>query len=125
MLLKQGEKVVYHIRGNESSGWYYELVPGPDGSVAVNVYPESIPFSKIASLNLRSTFYIVDPGRTHDSCLPKDLFAPKFMLVTSPDETHWGESEFTTNRGKILWGSDISLFGIWRKFYRLGRDIIK
>jgi hypothetical protein len=101
-LLMQGETVVYHIRGPNSRGWYFEFVPRRHTRVVVKVYPESVPIEKIASLGQKSTFYIVDPGRTKESCLLDDYFKPKFILVSSPDERHWGESEFTKHRGKDI-----------------------
>jgi hypothetical protein len=111
MLLKQNKTVVYLIRGERTDGWIYEFVPGRDNSVAVKVYPEITSFTQISSLDLNSTFFIVDPGETKDSCLPGGLFAPKFMLVSSPDERHWGESELTKNRDNIKGG--FIYFPVW------------
>jgi hypothetical protein len=102
-LLADNQTVVYHIRNKTTNGWYHEFVPKGDGSVAVNVYPGNLSIAQIPSLALRSTYYIVDPGRTKDSCLQDDDFAPKFMIVSSPEEGHWGGSEFQKYRGLSRW----------------------
>jgi hypothetical protein len=95
MLLKQGKTVVYHIRGDACRGWYYEFVPGRNDTVAVDAYPETVEIEKIASLNLISTFYIVDPGQTKDPCT-REFFAPKsVMFVASPVGKPWTESAYT------------------------------
>ena len=102
MLLMQGHTVVYHVRTEQLRGWYYEFVPQLDNSVIANVYPERGSMDKIESLQCNSTFYIVDPGKTKDSCDLDDLFQPKLMIVASPDEGHWGGSEFRKDRGIVL-----------------------
>jgi hypothetical protein len=100
MLLKQGKTVVYHIRGSDSSGWYYEFVPGRDTFVGVNVYPAIVGIRKIASLNRCSSFYMVEPRDTKDNCI-REVLAPKsIVIVASPVGSRCGESELTKNRDK-------------------------
>jgi GTPase SAR1 family protein len=112
MLLLQGETVVYHIRGNNSSGWYFEFIADAHAPVVVSVYPENVPIDEIGSLKLRSTYYIVDPGKATDSCLPPASFKPKFMLVASLDDRrHWGGSAFAKKQCGIL--SVFKLFPVW------------
>ena len=48
----------------------------------------------IESLTKDSTFYIVDPGTTENSCLPPDAFEPRTIIVSSPKESHWGGNQF-------------------------------
>lgn len=101
MLLEQRQTVVYLIRTIDSSSWYYEFVPKSDGRVTTNVYPETIQKCFIPSLELPSSYYIVDPGRTRDSCSPGSLFQAKFILVPSPCSGHWGESDFSKRRDDV------------------------
>jgi hypothetical protein len=81
MLLKQGSTVAYLVPTVDLRAWYYEFIPQPDHSVVINLYPESTLIDKIASLENRLTFYIVDPGKTKDSCNRSDLFQPKLLIV--------------------------------------------
>ena len=70
--------------------WYFEFTPGNHSSnTTTKVYRERNGGDDIASLDDPSTYYMVDPGTTKDSCLPIPYFKPKFILVTSPDERHW------------------------------------
>jgi hypothetical protein len=39
-------------------------------------------------------YCIVDPGKTIDNCDPDGTFKGRFILVSSPDNCHWGESQF-------------------------------
>jgi hypothetical protein len=67
MLLKRRHTVVYHIRMNNQSGWYYEFSPDKESDtllVSTNVYPEDTKYYNIASLRNSSTYYVVDPGIT-------------------------------------------------------------
>jgi hypothetical protein len=107
MLLIAKKTVVYRIRGDDATGWYYEFIPRVNHPIDVNVYPETVSIHHIASLQVTSTFYIVDPGRTKKNCLLPSDFLPKYMLISSPDERHWGGSEFKKKRvneiGKFLY----------------------
>ena len=98
MLLLQRSTVVYIRRSDDCSSWFYEFVPTPDGEpleVIVNVYPEeSIKSPKIASLSKTSTYYVIDPGKSKDSCDPKDDFQARVIIISSPNEKHWGAGEF-------------------------------
>jgi hypothetical protein len=111
MLLKRGDTVVYHVRTKQLTGWYYEFVPQPDDSVAINVYAEITPINDIVSLKKRSTFYIVDPAETKDSCSVGAYFQPKLLIVSSPDEGHWGESEFFKRRHNVV--GVVRYFPLW------------
>jgi hypothetical protein len=78
----------------------------------VRVYREGISIdSTIECLKLSSTpYYIVDPGETKDSCI-LSFFEPKFMLVASPNERHWGGSKFTRCKAEFVRSSN--LFPVW------------
>jgi hypothetical protein len=95
MLLKRQATVVYLIRSVEETSFYYEFIPNANGSVTTNVYPEKDGESNIASLNSKSTYYVVDPGQTKDSCDPGNNFQAKVIIVASPDSRHWGDSMFS------------------------------
>jgi hypothetical protein len=119
LLLERRVAVVYHVRTLRKSGWLYEFVPGRDGDenddptvVVANVYPEQGYWkSEIPSLNDPSAYYVVDPGKTSDSCDPDARFLPKVILVTSPDSKHWGDGEFFKRRGNT--GGTLKVFPVW------------
>lgn len=104
-LLEKRHTVVYRICTTGKVGWYYEFVPtGSDvcPDYRVNVYPETMKTTNIPSLQREDTYHVVDPGRTKGSCLPDTDFLPKFILVTSPNSSHWGFGEFTKLRNGVL-----------------------
>ena len=55
----------------------------------------------IKSLKCKETYCIVDPGTSSDSSLVPEDFPPKLILVTSPNERHWGGNEFRKRRDKV------------------------
>ena len=111
MLIEGGDTVVYHIRTNNKKGWYYEFSPGDGTQVNARAYPEKDDPDHIPSLSQQSTFYVVDPGATEDSCNPPLIFKPKTIIVASPDSRHWGGGEFMKMRG----GKEghIRFFPVW------------
>jgi hypothetical protein len=112
MLLKARLTVVYHVRTKNMTGWYREFTPDKESDkVTTNVYPETTNVHYIASLADSSTYYIVDPGKTKDDCCPDSNFKPKVILVTSPDERHWGESEFIKERNRTF--GTFKYFPLW------------
>lgn len=103
-LLEEKKTVVYLIRTNWLSGWYYEFTPQANDerkTVIAQVYEESTFKRNIDSLEKRDTYYIVDPAHTKDDCNPASDFVPKFILVTSPHDSHWGDRQFTKERGNV------------------------
>jgi hypothetical protein len=98
MLLEMNKTVVYLVRTLDKSAWNYEFIPKADGSIVTSVYTEKMDRSDILSLELRDTYYIVDPGQTKDSCDPDRLFQPKVIIVASPDPEHWNDREFRKTR---------------------------
>jgi hypothetical protein len=126
MLLMVNKTVVYHMRAPRDAGWMYEFIPGSnDGDpVTANVYPEQAFKSGVPSLREPSTFYVVDPGKTTDSCDPSSLFRPKVIIVASPDSKHWGANEFRKERADLE--GVIKVYPVWeleellqaRQFFR-------
>ena len=114
MLLKKGKTVVYLVRTEKGKGWCYEFIPSKDLSMTptCNVYPESMDPDGIPSLLSPETYYIVDPGKTKDNCDPATTFLPKVIIVASPDDRHWGESEFRKMRGSV--GGVFLYYPLWK-----------
>jgi hypothetical protein len=101
-MLLQGHStatVVYVLRKpSDDPVWYYEFKRAKN-IVTVSVYDKK---RDIASLRERSTYYIIDPGKTKDTCGPADDFLPKTILICSPDDRHWGGSEFSKHRDNVM-----------------------
>jgi hypothetical protein len=96
MLLKKKVTVVYRIKP-EDFFWEFQWNNEENRNV-VRVYPQETRMRDIDSLTKDSTFYIVDPGTTIDSCLPPDAFKPRTIIVSSPDGSHWGGKHFPKER---------------------------
>jgi Retrotransposon hot spot protein len=115
MLLKEkGGTIVYHVRAPKEAGLIYEFVPGSndDGDpVTAKVYPEQAFYAGIPSLSEASTYYVVDPGDTDDTCNPRPLFRPKVIIVASPDSKHWGANYFYKDRDGAL--GVLKVFPVW------------
>jgi hypothetical protein len=116
MLLKEKRgTVVYHVRAPKEAGWIYEFIPGPDDDggdpVTANVYPDQAFELGVPSLREASTYYVVDPGDTNDTCNPSPLFCPKVIIVASPDSKHWGANQFTKERAGAF--GVLKVFPVW------------
>jgi hypothetical protein len=116
LLLKFGHTVVYLVRTKKEVGWYFEIIPAKEAKSASNnvcVYPETTKYTQIASLNRKatgedkSTYYVVDPGRTNSDCCPDDAFKAKFILVASPDDRQVANNLVNQS---FLFGCNIRLF---------------
>ena len=99
LLLQQQKTVVYHVRTKKEDGFVYMFTPTSEGSVDVKVIQEKDFNILDENINQTFTYYIVDPGKTKDDCNPPDNFQGKVIIVASPDEGHWGVSEFFKLRG--------------------------
>jgi hypothetical protein len=120
-LLLMNRTVVYRIRGNEKGGWVYEFTPTQAKaettfSVKVNVIREKdFAYNTVFSLNYfkegAPNYYVVDPGETKDSCSPDRNFKGRFILVSSPDEGHWGRNQFGKQKGTS--GGLFRIFPLW------------
>jgi hypothetical protein len=112
MLLKAKHTVVYLFRKNTQKQWYYEFIPDQASStIKTKVYHEDNGEEVIASLMDPSTYYVVDPGMTKCNCCPETDFKPKVIIIASPDERHWGESEFDKERDGI--SGSFKYFPLW------------
>ena len=103
MLLLQRSTVVYIRRSGDPSPWFYEFVPTPDGEpleVIVNVYPDSTKLEDIDSLEDTSTYYVVDPGSTEGNCNPGENFQARVIIISSPNEKHWGGGAFRKDHSR-------------------------
>ena len=102
MLLLKNSTVVYIRRSPERKSWYYEFIPKSDGTLpyTVNVYPEASkdPFDFPTLLN-KSAYYVVDPGESQVSCSPMSTFPARVIIISSPNDRHWGGEEFEKFRG--------------------------
>jgi hypothetical protein len=110
-LLEQKTAVVYIRRTDSKEGWHYEFVPTTAGTFTAEVYPEKTRRCLIPSLALSSTYYIVDPGRTHDSCDPPLCFKPKVLILAPLRSRHWGNSSFETQRHTVQ--GCLKYFPLW------------
>jgi hypothetical protein len=107
MLLQRNRTVVYHIRTLEQDGWVYEFTPvqateGIPFSVNVQAIREKdFEYAKVESLTQVEglpNYYVVDPGQTKDTCCLNRRFNGRFVLVSEPDDRHWGELAFRKTR---------------------------
>ena len=97
-ILKMAKTVTVLKRRLKEDGWYYQLVPGDDGSVTCSVYPEKNPVALVPTMGDPESFLIVDPGQTKTSCNFVESISAKLIIVPSPDSRHWGGNEFTKTR---------------------------
>ena len=107
MLLLKNSTVVYIRRSIDSSSWHYEFVPTSnnehEGEIpyTVNVYPETPIYLEhdIPSLEEPSTYLVVDSGTSNDSCDPEEDFLARVIIISSPNEKHWGAGSFQKRVG--------------------------
>ena len=104
LLLKQNKTVVYRVCRVGEKGFLFMFTPRMDSSgevVDVKVIREN-EFDYIdKNVNQASIYYVVDPGKTKEfNCNLDDDFQGKVVIVASPDNRHWGESDFLKYRGK-------------------------
>jgi hypothetical protein len=111
MLLMDEQTVVYLVRTKEKTSWYYEFIPQSNNDVVVNVYPEYMSSNDIASLKKKETFHIVDPGKTMNTCDYDNFFQAKLLIVSSPDEGHWGGGHFSKRRNNCA--GKFRYFPVW------------
>jgi hypothetical protein len=102
LLKKNGDTVVYLLRKNNEKGRYYQFVKQEDGTITARIYPEEKDIDSIPVLKKESTYYIIDPRKTTDSCDPGDEFEGKVIIPSSPNSRHWGNQEFTKNRDGVF-----------------------
>ena len=100
LLLKQKKTVVYRVREINEKGFVYMFTPASDASsgVDVNAIREYEFYYDDEHVNNESVYYVVDPGATVDDCNLHTKFRGKVIIVASPDNRHWGESNFQKRR---------------------------
>ena len=108
MLLEEKKTVVYRLRTED---YFWEFAWNDEGGYVVNVHPEKDGIRGVNSLKEPSTFYIVDPGSTSDSCLPKTSLKARTIIVSSPNERHWGGNEFDKLRDDVI--GTFRYFPLW------------
>jgi hypothetical protein len=123
-LLLMNRTIVYHVRTTKLTGWVYEFTPTQATaettfSVKVNVVQEKdfenntmVSFSYFKEEeDFPPKYYVVDPGETKDDCSPDRTFQGRFILVSSPDEGHWGGNQFGKQKGNS--GGLFRIFPLW------------
>jgi Retrotransposon hot spot protein len=118
LLLKAKKNVVYHYRygGGEKNCFVYFFTPstGKSDYIDVKVIAETEFDKSDTAVDNNSIYYIVDPGKTKDSCDPNEVFRGKVIIVASPDERHWGKSEFEKSRlGYKRQSGSFRYFPVW------------
>ena len=100
ILLEQQKTVVYRVRDPDKNGIVYMFTPTSDPleKASVNALSESEFIYNDSEINKLEIYYIVDPGRTVDNCNLNELFSGNVIIVASPDERHWGGSDFMKSR---------------------------
>jgi hypothetical protein len=107
MLLQQRRRVVYHVCRPLANGYMYEFrcratYDQPSSPPYICEVHSEASLWEIQSLRERGTFYVVDPGQTSRDCVPSDDFLPRVIVVSSPNDVHWGGEKFTKFRRDIV-----------------------
>jgi hypothetical protein len=93
LLLLQKKTVAYHVRSEKLHHWVYIFTPTDIATTfKVEIIHEKV--FQTWMIDTPNTFYVVDPGQTKDNCNLADDFTGKVIIVASPDERHWGGSDF-------------------------------
>jgi hypothetical protein len=108
LLLAQKKTVLYHMRSTRENGWVYIFTPSRNSETIDVAAMKGNVFTFKDIYNNQSTYYVVDPHRTKDDCNLDASYEGKVIIVASPDEVHWGGSEFTKNRA-----NDMGIFLIY------------
>ena len=101
LLLQQKHTVLYHVRRLKNNGFVYMFIPAlePSSNCDVKVFREN-QFDYIDD-EFNNTYYVVDPGKTNDNCDLDADFEGKVIIVSSPNQGHWGNSEFEKERDGV------------------------
>ena len=114
MLLQQNKTVVYRLRKLDTKGFVYMFSPSMDSLeevVNVRVIEEKDFKYWDTNVNQADIYYVVDPGPTIDNCNLSSDFEGKVIIVASPDNRHWGESDFEKSRRNI--SGEFLFFPVW------------
>jgi hypothetical protein len=99
---KSENTVVYQVRTPRKSGFTYTFKPSIiNGTLEIDVkVTKEYEWVKFYDdFNKPTTYYIIDLGETKDSCDLGSGYRGNVIIVASPDERHWGESQFRKERG--------------------------
>ena len=95
---------MYRVCRVGEKGFLFMFTPRMNSSgevVDVKVIEEKDFLYWDTNFNQPSIYYVVDPGKTKEfNCNLDDDFHGKVVIVASPDNRHWGESDFLKYRGK-------------------------
>ena len=119
LLLLRKRRVVYVQRTPERQDDYYmEWIPSHNTTttiaeeVEIEIHPETLSPTEIPSLSHKSTYYIVDPGKTTTTCNPSARVAARVIIVASSNERHWGGASFEKDDQQSL-GGFLRYFPMW------------
>ena len=115
LLLKKNRTVVYRVREKNNDGIIYMFTRSRVESEVVGNVDLNIPITEASDVDVKvieekyfkkrdvnvdkeDIYYVVDPGETTDSCNLSG-YQGKVIIVASPDEGHWGGSNFDKGRG--------------------------
>ena len=118
LLLQQRKTVLFQIRTKEKEGFVYLFTPQAGSTTEIDVQVErERKFNRLdLKYNHQTIYYVVDPGKTRDDCDPPNEFLGKVIIVASPDEGHWGKSNFQKERSGV---SGFFLFyPVWKEIGR-------
>jgi hypothetical protein len=110
LLLEQNKTVVYHVRRKDNKAYLYMFTP-TSTNIDIKVIDEAKFHYMDDEFNKESIYYVVDPGKTKVDCDLEDDFKGKVIIVASPDEVHWGGSEFQKERRGVL--GAFLFFPVW------------
>lgn len=118
LLLEQKQRVMYRVRRIQNNGFIYIFIPslGTSGKldVTVKVIRENVFDYLDEEVNKPSTYYIVDPGQTKNSCNLDNDFIGKVIIVASPDDRHWGGNDFKKERDGVV--GTFLVLPVWNLF---------
>jgi hypothetical protein len=107
-LLDQRKTVVYHVKTLREQGYVYMFIPSLERTrkIDVKVIQEN-EFNCLDDAVNRGDgnpiYYVVDPGNTRSiDCNPPSLFNGKVIIISSPDDGHWGGPQFSKQRVDVL-----------------------
>ena len=99
LLLENKHIVLYHVRSYAKDEFVYMFTfLESTGEIDVQVVPEDQFRHMKPEFNNPSIYYVVDPGDTFDRCNPPVKYKGKVIIVTSPDDRHWGGTTFRKKR---------------------------
>ena len=116
LLLEQKRTVLYRVRTEDNQGYVYMFIPAlkTQANIDVKVFKEEkFKFEYMnEEFNNPSIYYVVDPGQTRDNCNLQNIYQGKVIIVTSPDEGHWGGSMFQKKKDGVQ--GTFRFYPVWK-----------